>query len=600
MPAHVLSRSGKSTRPSRLIFFDTETEARPDQLGRTVHTLKLGYAVACRTRRGQRLKVHDDIVFTSPGEFWDWVDRLCTLQTKYYLVAHNLNFDLPVLKAFSELGARGWELTSVYSKQSIGIYRWESEGRKLYALDNGNFFRGKLARWAEIINLPKLPIDFRSADNAELLTYCKRDVFILHELWVKWLDFLDDHECGKFGSTIAATAFNTYRHRFMPCDIWIDHTPETVALERAAYRGGRVEVLYQGYRRHGHFHYVDVNSMYGYIMQQNIFPAGVIGCAPCKSLKILERKLNNFAVVARVTVNVTDNWFPIKINDHTCYPLGEFTTTLTTPELILALKNDWIKEVHHAAWYRQAPLFYQYVNYFQSLKEYYQEQDNLPFAGIAKMFINSLYGKFGQLGLSMTKIGSCDPGETMKMSVVDIDHNEYYSITKIGGSVIREQKSGEGYNSFPAIAAHVTAYARIYLNRIRKMIPPRNVFYMDTDSLIIDDHGLSYLDHLLHPTQPGKLKIELSSKWLMVNAPKDYRMEGRTRVKGVRADAELIAPNAYLQDQWARIPGLIQDGNVDQFYTRKIIKHLRRLIYSGVVQDSGWVTPFVLSSGESD
>jgi DNA polymerase elongation subunit (family B) len=231
------------------------------------------------------------------------------------------------------------------------------------------------------------------------------------------------------------------------------------------------------------------------------------------------------------------------------------------------------------------------------LKEYYQDQNNKPFAGIAKMFINSLYGKFGQLGLSMTKIGSCDPRETMKMHVVNIDHNEYYSITKIGGSVIREEKRGEGYNSFPAIAAHVTAYARIYLNQLRKLIPAHNVFYMDTDSLIVDNLGLRHLDHLMHPTHPGKLKVELSSKWLIVNAPKDYRMENRTRTKGIRADAELIAPNAFLQDQWTRIPGLIQDGNVDQFYTHKIIKRLARSIHSGVVQKSGWVIPFRLTSG---
>jgi len=597
MAAHILSRAGKSNRPSRMIFVDTETEPRADPRGRTLHDLKLGYAIACRTRRGQRLKIHDDKIIRAPGDFWDWVDKLCAPQTKYYLVAHNLNFDLPVLKAFSELGARGWELKSVYSKQTVGIYRWEKADRKLYALDHGNFFSGKLERWAQLINLPKLPIDFRAAGDAELLTYCKRDTFILRALWVKWLDFLDLHECGKFGQTIAATAFNTYRYRFMPCNIWIDHTPEAVELERAAYRGGRVEVLYQGYRKRGHFHYVDVNSMYGHIMQTNQYPAGLMGYAPCKSLVILKRKLSRYAVIARVTVDVTDNYFPYTLNNHTCYPLGEFTTTLTTPELKIAIANDWIKQVHFIAWYRQARLFYQYVKYFQTLKEHYQDQDNKPFAGIAKMFINSLYGKFGQLGLKMTKIGSCPTGETMKMPVVDLDRHEYYSITKIGGSVIREEKHGEGYNSCPAIAAHVTAYARIYLNQLRELIPPHNVFYMDTDSLIVDDQGLSHLDHLMHPTHPGKLKIELTSPWLVVNAPKDYRMQGRTRVKGVRADAEPIAPNAFKQDQWARIPGLIQDGNVDQFYTHKVIKHLARRVYSGNVQRSGWVKPFRLKSG---
>ena len=231
------------------------------------------------------------------------------------------------------------------------------------------------------------------------------------------------------------------------------------------------------------------------------------------------------------------------------------------------------------------------------MKEYYQGLGQLAYAGIAKMFINSLYGKFGQAGLSQSKIGVCDPGETLRMPVVDLDRNEYYTITKIGGSVIQEQKSGEGYNSLPAVSAHVTAYARLYLNQLRKLIPAKHVFYMDTDSLIVDDLGLTFLDHLMNPTEPGKLKIELSSPWLIVNAPKDYKMQNRNRSKGIRSDAEPIAPNVFSQNQWARIPGLIRDGNVDHFYTHKITKHLARLVRSGAVAPSGWVSPFHLNGG---
>lgn len=596
---HKLSQLKKTTRPTRVLFFDTETVQKRVHKTRIDHNLRLGYAVFCRTRRGEKLRVQSEINFLQVDEFWDWVDLRVSSKSRLIMVAHNLNFDLPVLKAFSELPARGWTATGFYTKGTVNIFRWVNEDRKITILDNGNFFQGRLEDWGKRVGLPKVQVDFDTVEDDQLLERCKADVEIMRRLWITLLDFLDDHDLGKFGVTLASTAFNSYRYRFMPATIYISDDLVATALERDAYRGARVECLFQGESNSSNYHYIDVNAMYAYVMRENLFPAGLFDARPCKNLDILDRKLDSYCVIAHVLVNVDKNPFPLKIDEVSVYPLGRFWTTLTTPELLMARENNWIEEIRYISWYRPAPIFREYVDYFTDLKSTYASAGNLQWSNIAKLFVNALYGKFGQRGLFQERVGSIDASIVKREEVYDEVEGRYYHITMIGGSVIKEYRIGESYNSFPGIAAHVTAYARLYHFWLMSLIPKGHCYYVDNDSLIVDDLGLEYVRDLLDDHEPGKIKIELSSPWLTINAPKDYAMEGRSRLKGIRPDARLIKPDQYFQHRWKRIPGLISDGDLDQYYIEPSIKTLARRIRSGFLLPDGWVAPFFFSGSES-
>lgn len=598
--AHALSTINKKHRPSRVIFFDTETSQNRFADNKIVHELRLGYAAMTRTRRGEQLRVQSDLTFRDPATFWDWVETKCAPKSRLIMVAHNLNFDLPILHAFTELPKRDWELKGFYSKGQVNIFRWAKEDQKIIMLDNGNFFSGKLDKWGDVIGLSKIDVDFESVGDDLLLKRCKIDVEIMRRLWVSWLQFLDNNDLGKFGNTVASTAFNTYRYRFMDDTIFITNNGLALALERASFRGARTEVLFQGYKNHSQFYYVDVNGMYAHVMTNYQYPAGIYDAAECESLNILERKLERYGVIARVQVNVDENPFPLKVDEHTAYPYGRFWTTLTTPELKLALNRGWIEAISHLAWYRQAFLFRDYVNFFTELKTRFALEGNPAWSKIAKLFINSLYGKFGQKGYSQNKIGTTDPATVRREGVYDVDTKEYSVHTYMAGSVIREQRSGEAYNSFPGISAHVTAYARLHLYRLRSLVPPGHVYYMDTDSMIVDHTGLEALHAHMDELDPGMLKIEQESTWIKINAPKDYEMQFRKRQKGIRPEAVPVGEKQFEQLRWKRIPGLIQAGDLDTYYTEEITKTLTQTIHSGSVMESGWVVPPLLLGDEVD
>lgn len=593
-PPHMLNPTVSNTRPRRIIFFDTETNQTDLEDGKTLHTIKLGVARYCYYTRDGQFKRGEELVFRSEGEFWQWVDMNKLSEHKTYVVAHNLVFDLSVLDGFKELAILGWELTSFYSKSYISIFRWRKGKHRLIGLDNGNFFAGKLEKWGEVFDLPKMEVDFETVNDEDLLNYCRRDVDIMIECWRSWLTFLDEHDCGAFKPTVASTAFNAWRYKSDDALIHVHSDEEVLALERDAYRGGRVECLWVGHREDGQFYYLDVNGMYAFIMQKYSYPAGLYGYSENLDLYHLAYKLERYDVIARVIIQPTVPYFPIVYDRHTCYPLGRFETVLTTPELKLCIREGWLKEVKEMSWYRTARLFRDHVNFFHALRLRYEREGLEGYARISKLLNNALYGKLGQRGFKQEIIGECEPHILRREEGYNIDLDYYYTQLFIGGKIYREWKEGESYHSLPAIPAHVTAYARLYLYNLVNMIEYKHVYYMDTDSLIVDQIGYDRLRQYVKPDVLGYLKVERSSPWLTVNAPKDYQMEGRAKIKGISKDAVRVGVNTYSQTHWLKLPGLMQEGIDHGYMTKTVEKTLKRIIYSGLVSQSGWITPFVL------
>jgi hypothetical protein len=592
---HILKPTVGSERPTSIIWFDTETRQHINIKGETVHSLRLGYAVYYRLFRGRGYAQQSDLEFTDLNEFWAWVDGCIRAKSSCQLVAHNIVFDLSIVHAFDELSVRGWKLSSFYSKAVTSIFRWSDNDRRLIGLDNMNLFSGKLEKWGELFGYPKGHVDFNMVGDGELMTYCKRDVEIMVKSWFKWLEFLDTHDLGNFRVTIGSTALSSWRYRFMKHKVFIHNNPQALELERAAYHGGRTECFWSGERSDGPFYYLDVNNMYGFVLSEKLYPVGIWNVDTQPTLSRLLRKLEKQSVIGRVRVRTDEPIFPIMRDGFTTYPTGEFDCTLSSPELIYAFNHDALVDVYRMVWYKSARLFKDYIKFFHGLRMKYRTEHNDGYEQIAKMMMNSLYGKFGQSGFDQKRIGNAAPGETWTNLVLDARTGQVNRLFALAGGVYEEHRQGESSNSFPAIAAHVTAYARLYLWELIKQAGYQHAFYCDTDSLIVDQQGYDNLKSRLDPDRLGWLKVEHTSQRLSIRAPKDYSMDERVRIKGVVRSTEFLGPNLVEQDQWQRLGGQLQAGDTNDFIVRRVRKNLSRLIRSGVVGPSGWVTPFDLT-----
>lgn len=515
-------------------------------------------------------------------------------KSRTYLFAHNLHFEVPVLNLFQVMSDRGWKQTRTIVESSAFILAWRRKTSTLEFLDTGNWWKHSAAKIGESIGVPKLPMPSLDMSLEEWDTYCRNDVEIIRQAILKWFEFIKKYDLGGFARTLAGQAFRSYRHRFMPHEIFIDDHREASALSREAYHGGRTECFFIG-KHNAPVYCYDVNSMYPFVMANEDYPYKKVTFTRHVTVKELGRWLKDFAVVASVTLNTDSPQYAHIINDKICFPVGQFTTALTTPDVKAALEQGHISDVHSIAIYEKDPLFRSFVEKLYRLRLDAKERGDEVMTYNLKILMNSLYGKFGQAGRVWQTVERIEDLSLKVWEEKDVETGRLYSWRQFGGIIQMKLVEPESFNSFPAIAAHVTAYARRQLWEYFHIAGRSNVLYADTDSLYVTSEGQQRLKPHIDSTRLGALKHEKTVPWMVIHGLKDYETpEGKT-CKGVKKNAHWIAPNTVEQEEWRKLPGLIREGSLNTPIIIEKTKVLKRIYDKGIVSPSGRVTPLTLS-----
>lgn len=580
--------------PHKCIWFDTETDVFSLGPKKTGQRLRFGWACHQYTQRGHEWSKPSWFRFTTSEQFISWVESLLYPKTRTYLFAHNLHFETPVLNLFELMFKRGWRQTRTIVESPPFILGWRRETTTLEFLDTGNWWLHSAAKIGESIGVPKLPMPSSDASKEEWDTYCRRDVEVIRQAILRWFDFIQRYDLGGFARTLAGQSFRAYRHRFMEHEIFIDDHREASALSREAYHGGRTECFFIG-RYEKPVHCYDVNSMYPYVMLTEEYPCKKVTFTRLLTVKEMERWLADYALVARVTLETDSPQYAHIINGKICFPVGRFTTALTTPDLKAALEQGHIKAVQAIAIYEKAPLFRSFVTELYRLRMEAKEQGDEVMTYNLKTLLNSLYGKFGQAGRIWKTVERTDDLSLKVWQEIDVETGTLYSWRQFGGVIQVKEKEPESFNSFPAIAAHVTAYARRKLWDLFHTADRSNVLYCDTDSLYVGLDGVSRLESHIHSERLGSLKLEKRHPWIEIHGLKDYETPGNRVCKGVKKSARWISSDTVIQEEWRKLPGLMREGSLNSPIIIEKTKHLKRVYDKGIVTPSGWVKPLTLT-----
>ena len=592
--AHKLKKPKRTETPRSLIFFDVETTPRRGKNNQTVHDLKLGWACHWTRRGGDGEDVFTWRYFETSRDFWAWVSERVRPRSRALLIAHNVVFDFTVTDGFRHLVELGFKIGSFYNGAGSVIIKLNAPRRGLVVLDNLNFFKSSLAELGEQIGIKKGEVDFKTATKAELSLYCKNDVTILVETWKKYLTYLEENQLGPFGLTVPGQAYKAYAHRFQVVDVYVHTQKKALEKERAGYFGGRVECMRLGEVPDSPVYCLDVNSMYPFVMAARKYPCKLLANLPRPAPDRVRALLDRHAVVARVTLHTTAPAFPYRLEKRLVFPVGRFETVLTTEELKLAFELGAIERVFDVTVYQAADLFGDYVRFFHAAKEAATTCGHKADRLFAKLMLNSLHGKFGQYGSKWEKLGPA-PAESVETRLVYDDvRRGWETWYTFAGSTWQVRRGDEGRESFPAISAHVTATARVYLWRLIQEAGPGQVFYVDTDCLFVSAAGFERLKKRIRPGVLGGLEVrEISGKFI-IHSPKDYETDGQVRRKGIKAAARQLSGNSWEMEKWPTFAGLFESGNLSEYATGTVVKTLRREYTKGIVGPDGWVTPLVL------
>jgi hypothetical protein len=593
--ARKLPKNKKTRFPQYFCFVDTETIPTKVSENKTIHKLRLGVAIFVRFRSDMATPNVTVVNFIDREDFWNAVNNFVKGHNTLHIIAHNALFDMVVLRFEPYLTSMGFECRFIFEQGVTFISKWRNDKRGIMILDNSNWFAGKLEKWGDKLNVPKMEMpDFKASDK-DWFEYCYRDTEILYKLQLWLIDFIKSNDLGNWKYTLAGLSFNAYRHRFMSHPIYIPEETRETYLARQSYKGGRTECFYSGHFEGEEFYKLDINSMYPFVMMINEYPTNVEGYVRKPTIDSVEKGLKKYCAIAKCRVNITTPYFPIKYNDRTVYPIGTFTSYLSTPEIRLAINKGWIKEIEEIAWYRKRNIFKDFVEFFYTERMKWAKEGDELRSYMFKIFLNSLYGKFGQRKYDDKVIGFQEPGTYEPSYYYDSVTNTRGITRQLGANIILSTVGGEGYNSFCAIASHVTAYARIYLYSIIVKAKRDNVWYCDTDSIITNGTGYSNVVDVIDNKRIGSLKVEGIANNVEIISPKHYKFGDSLTLKGVSKNAKRTKEGGYIQEMW---PGLnkILKVKSSNYFNYVIVKHLRSSVQSGNISPTGKVYPFILDT----
>lgn len=286
-------------------------------------------------------------------------------------------------------------------------------------------------------------------------------------------------------------SFKIFRQKFLEMDLPI-LTNKLDKIIRLAYFGGSTD-YYQKYGEN--LKHYDVNSLY---------PKAMCNPMPIEFLSEIDGtsvRLEDVFGFAEAKITAPDNLdipiLPFKIYNETLHPLGSWIGIYFTEELKAVAKHGYKIELIKVYNFSKADIFSKYIEYFYNIKRISKGPQRL----IAKMHLNQLYGYFGRRK-TLIETKNVYKSELMKYYgsytiFSEIKINESITTILMGMNLdydlINEVKDDTNLDvitnfrkvkSNVAIAAAVTSYARIEMIKY-KTIPDLNLYYTDTDSILI-------------------------------------------------------------------------------------------------------------------
>lgn len=590
---HYLKRNDRNETIQQAIFFDTETVPHDRGDGTIHHQLAFGWATFVRRGRNGRWLTPVYQRFVTPAQFWKFVTSHTRQRVKTWVWCHNTSFDLQVVRVFSELRAAGWTMGKAIIDSPPTIIHFHCGSRTIVCADTLNIWRMSLDQLGKLTGLPKLsmPAKWTGAEIDD--AYCRRDVDIIMKALCDWTDFLIHNEYGGFTPTIAGQSMRTFRHRYMQDNILIDNDKEALSIARQAYHGGRVECFVIG-ERHGEFYLLDVNSMYPYCMHTYSYPMRLKGVVRDVSLRDAARYLDDYCVCGHVLCTITKPYLPAVIENKLCFPVGEIDAYVSSPELRYIIEHDRVRRIESLAIYEQGMPFRNFVDDLYGKRREVRRQGDLVQAGHYKLLINSFYGKWGQNGRKYRDIGECNPDLFGAWTDIHAQTRVVTNYRAFGGRLQCWIDEPESRESHPAIAAHVTAYARMVLRALIEKAGRENCLYCDTDAVLVTRSGRDRLIDQCDEEELGALKEVGQFAHVIINGCKDYVLDGKRTLKGIRVTAKQIDVNTYQQVKWHSLIGSLRKGVLDGPITSSVTKTLRRRYGKGTIDGCGFVLPFHL------
>lgn len=416
----------------------------------------------------------------------------------------------------------------------------------------------------------------------EEIDYMKNDVLIVAQALKQMF------EMGLTKLTIASNALHSYKESIGGKYKFRDRFPlipkEDDSFIRKSYRGGFVyvnpQIQYKDIKENGMT--FDVNSLYPSRMYNDLLPYGM-------PIKYNGEYPNNefyplYIQRIKCKFKLKKGYIPIiqiknnsRFNDHEYLKnsgVERVELTLTNIDLEMIKEHYKLTNVEYLDGYMfkgAHNLFKDYIDYWINVKNVATETDNKGLRQIAKLMLNSLYGKFATNGSSDVKIPYIDSDNVVKHKTKCLVENE-----ESFSGTLKEDKEME-FN-YTAIACFITAYSRRVtiqaIQGVGGLSKDSRFCYADTDSIHI--RGTEMPNIWIDNVELGAWKHESNWTYAKFLRPKTYieEIDGKLDVKcaGMSDNVKKLVTKENFK---VGFKVLAADPNIDKKYKKLMPKRVK-------------------------
>lgn len=580
---HYLRANLCSKQPRRHVFIDTEASIEYSE-GVQTQAWLCGVARFYNADPRRKTPATRDVDYVQPGDMWADITAFTRAGSRTVVWAHNLGYDLRISRALIALPELGWSLRAIVLDGRSVWARFAMGKRSLVLADFTSWCAEPLAKIGGYLDMGQATLPVDTADLRGYLRRCRRDVDILATAVLTVLAWLERNDLGNWQITGSGQSWSTYRHRFLTHKILVHDNETALAAERRAMWAGRTETYRHGVVDREPTYEFDLPRAYATIARDCEVPLAYVGRLPRLRIGDFARWSETRRLLCECVVQVTAPLVPTLHQDRILWPVGRFRTTLWDTEVHMLLNRGAKVRLYRTFVYTRGPALHEWAKWI--LAAISPDTEGVPplIRRILKHWSRSLIGRFALRYRQWTPMGTADEPDLYLSRLVGKREPTGARLMHVGQDLLELGQLVEAENSVPAITGWITAECRRRLWDLMESAGLRNVYYVDTDSLIVNAEGRRrLLDRIGHDGGYG-LSLKRSIRRLELCGPRNLATDDHLHVSGVPVSARRINSSEYVGDVWQGFGEALATGDVE-----RVVIYERRFAMTGQDQRRKWL-----------
>lgn len=560
--AHYIQPLTRDSMPVRHVVFDVETQL-VKRAGILEQRWVCGADVAIRPSGAGWFTLIPPEVHWKPEDLWESVTARCRRKQRIVVWSHGLPFDLRVSEALRWLPEHDFALEGIVLERTAAWASFTSRRGSILFCDLLSWLPVPLATLAADMGRTRPPFDYVGAGPGELAARCITDVNLTAEAVCRMLSWLGQNQCGPFRPTGSGQSHAAWRRKFLSCRVLAHEDMTALAAERKAMWAGRCEAWRWGKIEREPMMEWDLNLAYCRVAQECKVPTYLSMRGGAMTAEQFENVNRDRAILAEVEIETEVPIVPTGVGERIIWPVGRFRTLLWDPEVKLALQHADSVQIRRTWFYGTAPALSGMASWLIEMLTDPAQRPPEPIARMLKHWARTIVGRMALRYRRWEDWGETPDLDLRLGLLFDLDTADHTDLLRIGKKVMALAELAEADSSIPAITGWVMSEARRRLWEVIEAAGRENVYYMDTDSVIVKLDGHRRLQEL--GPQITKAFLVHKATWSggEIHGPRNLELDRSRRLAGVPVRAQRTGDLTFDGEVWRSLKASLARAELD-------------------------------------